>query len=492
MKETTATIAQNTKVLLISQVITWTSSFVLMLFLPRYLGPVEYGVLYYAISVCGLAVLLMDLGFTTMFVKEIARDRIALSSLLTNGAILRLIVWPLSLILAVGYVVIEGSSAQTIYLVLALGIANLFFGLYDLIHRAFIGLEQMQYRSMALIVEKGFLAIAGVAVLLLGQKSVAIAIVMLLSMALNLLISHYFLKKTGDVRFVLEPHKWRPMVRRGLPFMFSMMISFIYFRIDVLMLKSMTNEAVVGWYGAPYRLFDTLMFFPNILNTAVFPVLSRFVQSSREHVDHTARWILNLTLFVAIPVAVLLVVLADSIIPLIFGAQYHNSVVLLQILSVSLLLIYVDFVFNTVLVSHDMQRKIVVVSAIATVVNIGVNLFLIRYFQEHHGNGAIGAAIATAITEASVMAMFMYLLPKGVFGHENIIVLAKTIACGVVMWGAIWLVQQSAIGWVFSAIVGVAVYLLMLFSLRAISQHEWQFIASLLSFRKQATVTISN
>jgi O-antigen/teichoic acid export membrane protein len=258
------------------------------------------------------------------------------------------------------------------------------------------------------------------------------------------------------------------------------------------MLKSMTNEAVVGWYGAPYRLFDTLMFFPNILNTAVFPVLSRFVQSSREHVDHTARWILNLTLFVAIPVAVLLVVLADSIIPLIFGAQYHNSVVLLQILSVSLLLIYVDFVFNTVLVSHDMQRKIVVVSAIATVVNIGVNLFLIRYFQEHHGNGAIGAAIATAITEASVMAMFMYLLPKGVFGHENIIVLAKTIACGVVMWGAIWLVQQSAIGWVFSAIVGVAVYLLMLFSLRAISQHEWQFIASLLSFRKQATVTISN
>lgn len=492
MKESTASIAQNTKVLLISQVITWASSFALMLYLPRYLGPQDYGMLYYAISVSGLAVLLMDLGFTTMFVKEIARDRTSLNSLLTNGAILRLFTWPITLILSVVYVVIEGSSTHAVYLVLALGIANLFFGLYDLIHRAFVGIEQMHYRSIALIVEKAFLAIAGVSVLLLGYKSLAIAIVMLLSMAFNLLVSYFFLRRAVNLEFIVEPAKWNPMVRRGLPFMFSMMISFIYFRIDVLMLKSMTNEAVVGWYGAPYRLFDTLMFFPNILNTAVLPVFSRFVQSSREQVDHTARWILNLTLIVAVAVAALLVTFAEPIISILFGLdQYGNSVILLQILSVSLLLVYTDFVLGAVLIAHDMQKSIVKVSIVATVINVGFNFYLIPYYQHHFGNGAIGAAITTAITEAGVMLMFIRLLPKGCFGSENILVLGKILACGAAMW-AIMSLAQPSVGWIPAALIGVATYAGLLLILRAISKHELQFLTSLLSFRKQDPATVSN
>jgi O-antigen/teichoic acid export membrane protein len=147
---------------------------------------------------------------------------------------------------------------------------------------------------------------------------------------------------------------------------------------------------------------------------------------------------------------------------------------------------------NTVLVSHDMQKKIVVVSVVATAINVTLNLFMIRYFQTQFGNGAIGAAITTALTEASVMVMFIRLLPKGVFGNENLVALAKTVTCGIVMWGVIWLLQSTSFGWIPAAIAGVGAYLLMLFALRAVSEHELQFITSLLRFRKQAVVPISN
>lgn len=493
MNESTASIARNTKAMMVSQIVTWASSFVLMLFLPRYLGAEDFGRLYFAISVNGIAGLLMDLGFSMLLIKEVARDKTKVNSLLTNGATMRVIAWAISLVLTMAFVVVADYPSQTVYMVFVLGLANVFLGLYDLIHRIFVGLEQLKYRAICLVIEKVFLAVVAVAMLLLGQGSLVIAIVMLLSMALNFFASLYFVRKTVELKLDLTPSIWPSLLRSGLPFMISTVLGFIYFRIDVLMLSWMTNDQVIGWFGAPHRLFDTLMFFPVILNSAVFPVMSRLFHSSRASMDHTSRRVLDVTLIIAIPVAVGMAVLAQPIIALLAGlAEYQNSVLLLQILSVCLLVVYVNFSLNTVLLSHDLQKKTVVVALVATVINVTVNYFAIGYFQQQSGNGAIGAAITKVLTEICVMGMYIYLLPKGSFGFENILVGVKALVSGALMWGAIWFVESQLSLWVISAIVGCSMYTLMLFALKVISMREVHFLIGLLPFRKQVAVSVSN
>jgi O-antigen/teichoic acid export membrane protein len=111
-------------------------------------------------------------------------------------------------------------------------------------------------------------------------------------------------------------------------------------------------------------------------------------------------------MIIGVPIAVGMVALARPIIGFLFGLrEFEQSIILLQILSASLLLIYVDFVLNTVLISNDRQKRIVIVSLVATVINVTVNYYAIAYFQRTIGNGAIGAAITTAITELCVMSM---------------------------------------------------------------------------------------
>jgi O-antigen/teichoic acid export membrane protein len=493
MNETTASIARNTKAMMFSQIVTWASSFVLMLFLPRYLGAEDYGRLYFAITINALGSLAMDLGFTALIVKEIARDRTKANALAVNAGALRVLLWVVSLVGTLAFVRIAGYSAEAMHVVFVLGIANVFFGLYDLLHRVFVGLERMEFRSYALIIEKVFLAVVGVSLLLMGANSFVIALAMLASMMLNFLASVYFLRKLIPVSLTLDPSLWPSLLRAGLPFMISTVLGFIYYRIDVMMLSAMTNEKVVGWYGAPYKLFDTLMFFPTILNTAVYPVLARLYHLSKESMVQTSRKILDLTMIIGVPIAVGMVALARPIIAFLFGLQeFEQSVVLLQVLSASLLLIYVDFVLNTVLISNDRQKKIVFVSLAATVINVTVNYYAIAYFHQNFGNGAIGAAITTAITELCVMSMSFAILPKGCFNVQNLSLAAKTILAGLIMGGVMWGLEQHVVGWVVAGAAGVLVYVGILLMMKVLTRREVQFFLSLVPFRKVAATSPSN
>ncbi len=493
MNETTASIARNTKAMMFSQIVTWASSFVLMLFLPRYLGAEDYGRLYFAISINALGALAMDLGFTALIVKEIARDRAKANSLAINAGVLRVLLWIVSLACTMAFVKLAGYSREAMFVVLVLGGANLFFGLYDLLHRVFVGLERMEFRSYALIVEKVFLALAGVGLLLMGANSLVIAGVMLVSMALNFLVSAHFLRKIVPVKLDIDPSSWRPLLRAGLPFMISTVLGFIYYRIDVMMLSTMTNEKVVGWYGAPYKLFDTLMFFPTILNTAVYPVLARLYHTSKESMVETSRKILDLTMIIAVPIAVGMVALARPIISFLFGLnEFEQSVILLQVLAPSLLLVYVDFVLNTVLISNDRQKKLVIVSIVATVINVTVNYYAIAYFQRNAGNGAIGAAITTAITELCVMSMSIAILPKGCFGVPNVLLAGKTLVAGAVMGAVIWGLDHQGVWWVLAGAIGTVVYGGALFILKVVTKREVRFFSNLLPFRKVAVTSSSN
>jgi O-antigen/teichoic acid export membrane protein len=491
MNESTASIARNARAMMLSQIVTWCASFAFMAFLPRYLGATDFGRLYFAITASTIGFLLTDLGLTTLTVKEVARDRSKASNLFINAAVLRVAAWAVSLVVTVLFVQLSGYPSHTVQLVFVLCVANLFWGLYDLIHRVFVGFERMEYRSITLIIEKVFLAAVGVTMLLLGYGSLTIAAVILASMAVNFAFSFHFLRKTVALHPAIQPSTWMPLLRRGFPFMISAMLGFIYYRINVMMLSSMTNEAVVGWYGAPFRLFDTLMFFPSILNTAVYPVLSRLFHSSKESMMQTSRKVFDITVLFAMPMAVGMASLAGPIISLLFGLrEYSNSVIVLQILSASLVLVYVDFVLNTVLISHDKERKTVVISIIATITNVTVGYFAIRYFQTAFGNGAIGAVITTAVTELCVMSMNIYLLPPGFFDKQSLLLAGKALASGLAMFGVVMLLRLESVHWIISGGVGCAAYVAMLFALKAISKREVRHLLSLLPFRKSNTASV--
>lgn len=485
MKHQIATsIAKNTTVLMGSQAITALSSFVLILFLPRYLGTEEYGRLYLAVSIVMIAQIVMEFGGSFFIAKEIARDRDSAPALIANSIGLRSIFWIISLVLLGAFSFFAGYSLEVKLLIGILAFSKIWEVSQKVLMSCFQGFEVLQYSSTCNIAERVFLTAVGIITLLLGGRAVSIAVVMALSTLLSFLISVYFGKRLMTFVRRFQWDRMRALLRLGLPYFLFSIFGVIYYRIDAVMLSFWTPEAVLGWYGVAYRFFDIVMFFPSIFNTAVFPVLSRLWGKENSTLALTTRKSLELMLLVGVPIGLLVFRFSRQIIDLFFNfANYAPSMVLLQIFAIGMLLVYLDIMLGAALFASDRQRGWSLISFLAIFVNVLLNVFLIPWFQFHTGNGGIGAAIATLLTEMFVMVGALILMPKDIFKNTSIVPQFKVLVAGAGMALCLYALLGSSIHWTIQGLVAVALYGAILVAERILEPAEWLFVRNFFTFR---------
>jgi O-antigen/teichoic acid export membrane protein len=105
----------------------------------------------------------------------------------------------------------------------------------------------------------------------------------------------------------------------------------------------MKGDAVVGWYNAAYRLVMGLQFIPLALVGAIYPILSRYHSiSAKDNLMIVYEKAFKLLSMLAIPLGIGTSLLADRIIIFLYGNNFSNSIIALQILIwvVSLFFIY--------------------------------------------------------------------------------------------------------------------------------------------------------
>jgi O-antigen/teichoic acid export membrane protein len=161
----------------------------------------------------------------------------------------------------------------------------------------------------------------------------------------------------------------------------------------------------VGWYNAAYKLIAGLIAFPAIFVTALFPAMSRLSSSKSSAKTIYERSFKYLSL-IALPMAIGTTLTAPSIINLVYGPQYANAALALQILVWSAALIFLNQLISTSLNSLNLEKLNTVIVASSIAMNIGLNYFLI---QSH---GFVGAAVATLATQSAVMLCGMIFLKK--------------------------------------------------------------------------------
>ncbi|MGA9118638.1 MAG: flippase [Bacteroidota bacterium] len=481
--ETARTVSRNATVMLGAQGVTWVSSFILMIFLPRYLGSEDYGQLYLATSLALMAQVFIDFGGSYYIAKEIARDPSQAAPLIANSIGLRVVLTLVSLLLLFLFTVVGGYPLQVKILVLILGAAKLWEGILAVFTSTFQGFERMEYRSLSSITERVFLTAVAVPVLLLGGDSAAIAVIMSLSTLVSFLVGFRFLRRLVHRLPRISWNLAWGLAKAGVPYLLMAIFAVIYYRINAIMLSLLATESVVGWFGAAFRFFDILMFLPNILSLAVFPVLAR-IGGEQRNVSRTTRKSLDVILLAGIPICLGTYAFAEGIIRTLFGLeQYAESLPILQVLSPGLLLVYVDFILVTALVAFDRQRQWSIIALLAIPLSIALNYVLIPLFQSGMGNGGIGSALATNIVELFIMVSAVILMPKGVIRGDGYRVPLKAIAAGGVMGGAIWVLQQTLLPWFVVAPLSLATYVSTLWGLRVLEVHEREFLRDFLTVK---------
>lgn len=427
-------VINNTIISFVGQVVTWTSTLLLTLAYGRFLGATKFGELYFAMTFVLLMGILIETGYDQQITRGVSQEPDKALRYCSNVLLIKVGIWLVvyGLILLLSWLL--GYSVEVRMLIGICGLTLLSDAIgntFAWLHYAF---ERVIVPVVGSILQKGLSALIGYLLLKNGAGVQTMAFVLLAGSLVNGIWQAVWFFRLLGISFVLDSALIRELLRTNIPFLIYGALSVIYGRIDTVLLSLMTNDTVVGWYGASYRLYDTLNFLPNIvIMTIMYPVFMKFSVTSDANLKLAIEKSMNFLLVCALPITTGLIITAPNIISLLYyRAEFAPAVSSLQALATSIIFLYLNYSLITVILSKKQDRKIPIMAGIAMVFNIGLNLIFIPMYQH------VGAAIVTSLTEALLFCLSLAFIPKHLLSWGSLRVGAKALLASLVMALAIW------------------------------------------------------
>ncbi len=400
-------IAKNTLVLALADMINKLLSFVLLIYLARYLGAANFGIYSFAFSFVGLFVILSDAGLNLLLIRDVARDTSKLKKYLGNIIVIRTLLSIVTLILIFITINLLNYSPDIKVIVYIAGVSVILFSFVGTFRAVFQAFEKFEYDALITIMERVVVVPLCLILLLLGYGLIPIIYAILLGSILSIIVGYLILYKKfikPMVKFDLD--FWRYLIKEALPFGLAFVFITIYFRIDIVMLSTMKGDMVVGWYTAAYSLITALTFIPAVYMGAAFPVMSRFFKTSKNSVRIVFEISFRYVLFLALPIVVGTALLSDRFILLFFGVEYINSIIALQVLILTFLFISLNIIMGGTLNAINRTMTGTIITGFGAFLNVVLNLILIPKMSY------VGAGIATVATEVAMFFIMFYFISK--------------------------------------------------------------------------------
>ncbi len=469
--------------LLTVQGMTWLTSLVGILVVPRFLGSSQFGAATTIWTVAAFATLFASWGTTNQAVIQAAREPTETRNFVFHIVALRLLLWSpiFAVILSFGLFSQDDLTIRAMLLIVSCGATVAL--VTEPMLAALQGAHSLGRAASASAIVGVFAQLATLLVLVMGGGLVAISLVgvvgaVVVAVAIGAL---FFKRMTGNAR--PSRRLVRSILTGGSSFLAWDLGLRIYGTADFLILASLTSARDVGEYAFAYRLVGIPVFATTIVTMSIFPSLAAAN-------DHDARWFshivnesLRIVVLVALPTAVGLSVLAPGIVELFGGSKFHGSPILLAILAAQIPLVAVGTVLGTAMFACGRQRYMANLAWIAAGLNIGLNLALIPLFESRVGSGAVACALVTLATELFVAIAIC----RAARSYLKRSVIAPAVVRGVAAAGVMGLAVAVLHPFVFTlglVLIGAFVYLLAAVALKAVSFHEMRSVGSALRPRR--------
>ena len=472
---TAAAIAKNTVFISFGEIGTRIFSFLLVVAIARYLGDIGLGAFAFAFAFTDLLLNLADLGMPMYIAREIAKNKQSASAYLSNVLGLRLLIFPLMLIAGLAFAFLTGARTQETWLVIMLATAGTGLSfLTDPFRMVFLAHERGAYYSTLIIFERLMFTAAGLVLLLKGYGLVPVLVTFVIAQFVSLLTTSYVVrKKFADFSIKFDRKFIFTTVKNSLPFGISNFLRMIYQRLDTLMISAFAGFAATGWYGAAYRITESLRFIPLVVVNAVFPAMSRLHTQSKDYVKALYEKTFYYMLIAALPMAVGLNMVASRVILFFYGQQFSPSIIALQLLVVAEALLFLHYIMGFLLNAIDKQHLFTIVTAIYAAANVVLNLIFIPKYSY------VGAGTVAVITQAIAVVTLYYLCTKNGYGLNLPKLILKPAAAALAM--AAVLIALKGVHLLIAVPVAAAAYAATLFIVKGIGKEEIDVIRKIIT-----------
>ncbi len=377
-------------------------------FLASNLGVDNFGVYVTALAYYSLFSSFTDFGFNRFLIREGAKNPLGITSFISHIIFLRIFI---TILLFLGFSLwifnFDPNHLRSTLSILAV-FALIPHSISLTFDSVLIAKQRLLFSGIGWFILSLANALTGIFLIEKGYGIFGPIIALTVSQVIYLFVLAFFSRVKV---FILSTsvNKIREIIRGSLPYGILGVLGLIYFRIDILLLSYLKGVEETGLYGAAYRFLEAIIFVPNAVSAALFPIMARLHEGEQTDLKKIYSQTTKIMLLAAIPIMggffFILPIFIKYFLP-----QYSLSISAIQILTLAIPFMFIQVPAINVLFSSEKYLKAVIfISFFAILFNVVLNLvFIPRY-------GFIGASWVTVASEILSFVVFFIFLRLVIF-----------------------------------------------------------------------------
>jgi O-antigen/teichoic acid export membrane protein len=458
-------IVRGSVLVVLAQMFVRVFSLVFEIFVARRLTATFFGEYSFILSYTAMFFIVSDFGINTYLIYTLARDSRDLDAYVNSAMSVKIVLVVLMVGMNYGLALILGRTSSVVAGICIIS-ASLAVNAIQYFFRAMLQARgEMGYEALLSSLETLVRVLVGTAFLICGSSFLVFVSSYLLSAVFLLIVTlRLASKKLGLRKLQFDLSHWKPIVRETLPFGAALVFISIYGQVDVVILGLMSSSAMVAWYSVGLRLATFWVFVVSALVTAIFPSLCRLYEVSQPRLVSLCRKAFKLTFAVGLFISLELMIMSRELVQFVYGSKYEQSVPVLVILSWTGLLLALNMLLGAFVRAIKQQRINGIVSGVALVASVGMNLLLIP------GLGYQGTAIACLCTQILVSVLYTVTIWKRIGAFWSIADLLNPLVVGAIVALVNLLLRQQNMALVFATCAGL--YLALLYVTKFITKQD--------------------
>lgn len=378
------------------------------IWIARYLGPEQFGLLNYALAFVALFTSVANFGLNGIVVRDLVQDPSMAETTLGSAFFLLVIggfsAFALSL-LFISHA--RPNDALTKFIVMLLSI-QLILKATDVVRYWFESQIQSKY---IVWMENGlfliFSAVKIVLILIHASLIFFVWIILAETLIVAIMLPFVYTWQGGILSaWHYQLNRMKTLLNESWPLILSGLAIMIYMRIDQIMIGQILGDKSVGIYSAAVRVSEIWYFIPISIVASVYPSLIEAKKSNDSLYYQRLQKLYDIMVLLSLVVAISMTFFSNWIINFLFGYAYYQAGAILTVHIWAGIFVFLGIASEKWLLIEGLQRYSLYRTMLGAIVNFGLNLFMIPKY------GAIGAAYATVISFAIAAILFDLLKEK--------------------------------------------------------------------------------
>ncbi len=375
---------------------------ILIPYIVRVIGPGKYGVFSFAVAVSGYFSMLTDWGISLYGPREVAfikEKRSAISHLFFQLLYLRILS---ALLLSALYFFIVFTvrkfnhelpifSLSALYIITAALSINWFF----------LGIEKTSFIALSQAMSKVLWATLVVSLIRGAEDYYLLPLTYGLSALVGSFLLFWWAFSRGGIRPVRpEPGEIKRIAKEALPLFLSNISVRIYTGINTVLLGFLASPQAVGYYSLGERLVKALLGIQSQVSVVFYPHISSQLKKSIAKARAAIKRGILGVFALALPLNLLVFLLAKPIIIAMGGVKFLPSVIVLRLLSFLFIVVGASNVAGLqILLPFGRRKEFMKATIAAAFLNLLLGGLTIPFWKE------VGAAISFLISELLILVL---------------------------------------------------------------------------------------